>query len=184
MTLLWSFVSVVKCLCLSLWFVIDLCIWNSVADGASLATPGDLSHTHHLHKTSSSPAAADGNSTVYRPSSVSLPTFKSKRDIIATCSAADSQFVTSCPRTASMEAVDIAAEVTASVPRVHSASHIIAEVKNSSDGRAAEISHHRRRKKLKKNIFVAGDKQLKASSSRELPLWCRLPAAAAFTVGY
>jgi len=87
---------------------------------------------------------------------------KSKRDITATSSAPDNQFLTSRQRSASKAASNVAAEVTASMPVVHSLSHVVVEDECSS--KAPEVSYRRRRKKLKK-ISVAGDKQQKALTS-------------------
>ena len=85
---------------------------------------------------------------------------KSKRDITATSSAPDNQFLTSRQRSESKAASNVAAEV--SMPVVHSLSHVVVEDECSS--KAPEVSYRRRRKKLKK-ISVAGDKQQKALTS-------------------
>ena len=103
----------------------------------------------------------DANVTVDRPSSVGFRTSKSKRDITATSSAPDNQFLTSRQRSESKAASNVAAEV--SMPVVHSLSHVVVEDERSS--KAPEVSYRRRQKKLKKKISVAGDKQQKALTS-------------------
>jgi len=73
--------------------------------------------------------------------------------------------LTSRRRRASAAASNVAAEVTGAMAEVHSISHVAAGLEDDNDSRAPEIIYRRRRKKLKKNISVAGDKQQKASSS-------------------
>jgi len=161
------------CFCVCDFFV-DLCPWNAVADGTSSAPPAYLSHArHHRHRTRKSPAAAEANVAVDEPSSVDLKTSKSKRDIIATSSAAGGQLLTSRPRSASAEASN-----TAAVSDVHSASRVVTAVEQDNGSRAPQITYHRRWKKLKKNVSVAGVKQRKTSSSRELSLWHHMIADA------
>jgi len=150
--------------------IAGLCLCNLVAGGTLSAPPSHLSHTHRhrrRYKSRSLPTAAQSSVAVDRPSA-GFPASNSRRVIIASVSAADGQHLTSQPRSASELASSTAAEVNEAMPRVHSASHVTVEVENDKDTSIPpEIVYRRRRRKLKKNVSVAGYKQQNPSSSRE-----------------